>query len=41
MLGEDWREAYIDFIRIKDYQRGWMQEAQRQLMSCAEVRGSS
>jgi hypothetical protein len=26
---------------IKDYQRGWMQEAQRQLMSCAEAKVSS
>jgi ribonuclease HI len=38
MLGEDWREAYINFIRIKNIQQGWTQEAQRQLVSYAEAR---
>jgi hypothetical protein len=41
VLGKDWRESYIDFIRIKGYRRGWTQGAQRQHVSCAEVRGSS
>jgi ribonuclease HI len=41
MIGEDWREAYIDFIRDQRLPAGRTQGAQRQLVSCVEVRGSS
>jgi ribonuclease HI len=42
MLGEDWRERHISISsEITDYQQGWTQEAQRQHVSCVEVRGSS
>jgi hypothetical protein len=41
MLGEDWKEAYIDFIWDQRQPARWTQVAQRQLVSCVEVRGSS
>jgi hypothetical protein len=37
MLGEDWREAYIDFIREQRLPAGM----DARIVSCAEVRGSS
>jgi hypothetical protein len=38
MLGEDWRETYIDFIQDQRLPAGMDAKAQRQLVSCAEAK---
>jgi hypothetical protein len=38
MLGEDWRETYINFIRDQRLPAGMSTKSQRQLVSCVEAK---